>query len=114
VYDAGQVINRKSAEGQVEDGIVMSLGYALTEDYPLKDCVPQAKYAKLGLWRANAVPEIDVKFVSAPVKGEAAYGAKGIGEISSIPTAPAVAGAYFKRDGVLRTSLPLEGTPYRK
>lgn len=114
VYDAGQVINRKSAEGQVEGGIVMSLGYALTEDYPLRDCVPQAKYAKLGLWRANAVPEIDVKFVSAPVKGEAAYGAKGIGEISSIPTAPAVAGAYFKRDGVLRTSLPFEGTPYRK
>jgi len=76
--------------------------------------VPQAKYAKLGLWRANAVPEIDVKFVCAPAKGDAAYGAKGIGEISSIPTAPAVAGAYFKHDGVLRTSLPLEGTPYRK
>ena len=114
VYDAGQVINHKSAEGQVEGGVVMSLGYALTEDYPLIDCVPQAKYAKLGLFRANAVPEIDVKFVCAPVKAYPAYGAKGIGEIASIPTAPAVAGAYFKLDGVHRTKLPLEGTPYRK
>ncbi len=114
VYDAGQVINHKSAEGQVEGGVVMSLGYALTEDYPLIDCVPQAKYAKLGLFRANAVPEIDVKFVCAPVKADPAYGAKGIGEIASIPTAPAVAGAYFKLDGVLRTKLPLEGTAYRK
>ena len=114
VYDAGQVINHKSAEGQVEGGVVMSLGYALTEDYPLVDCVPQVKYAKLGLFRANAVPEIDVKFVCAPVKADPAYGAKGIGEIASIPTAPAVAGAYFKLDGVHRTKLPLEGTAYRK
>jgi CO/xanthine dehydrogenase Mo-binding subunit len=98
----------------VEGGVVMSLGYALTEDYPLVDCVPQAKYAKLGLFRANAVPDIDVKFVCAPVKADPAYGAKGIGEIASIPTAPAVAGAYFKLDGVHRTSLPLEGTAYRK
>jgi selenium-dependent xanthine dehydrogenase len=114
VYDAGQVINRKSAEGQVEGGVVMGLGYALTEDYPLIDCVPQAKYAKLGLFRANAVPDIEVNFVCAPVKADIAYGAKGIGEIASIPTAPAVAGAYFKLDGVHRTRLPLEGTPYRK
>jgi selenium-dependent xanthine dehydrogenase len=114
VYDAGQIINLKSTEGQVEGGVVMSLGYALTEDYPLAECVPQAKYAKLGLFRANAVPDIEVKFVCAPVKADPAYGAKGIGEIASIPTAPAVAGAYFKLDGVHRTSLPLEGTPYRK
>ena len=114
VYDAGQVINQKSAEGQVEGGVVMSLGYALTEDYPLIDCVPQARYAKLGLFRANAVPEIEVKFVCREEKGEEAFGAKGIGEIASIPTAPAVAGAYFKLDGKHRTSLPLDGTPYRK
>ena len=114
VYDAGQVINQKNTEGQVEGGVVMSLGYALTEDYPLIDCVPQARYAKLGLFRANAVPEIDVKFVSREEKGESAFGAKGIGEIASIPTAPAVAGAYYKLDGKHRTCLPLEETPYRK
>ena len=114
VYDAGQVINQKGIEGQVEGGVVMGMGYALTEDYPLIDCVPQARYAKLGLFRANAVPDIEVKFVCREEKGDAAYGAKGIGEIAAIPTAPAVAGAYYKLDGKHRTSLPLEGTPYRK
>jgi CO/xanthine dehydrogenase Mo-binding subunit len=43
-----------------------------------------------------------------------ALGAKGIGEISSIPTAPAVQLAYYQRDGRFRTKLPLEGTPYSK
>ncbi len=113
-YDAGQVINQKSAEGQVEGGIVMGLGYALTEDYPLIDCVPQVKYAKLGLFRANAVPDMEVKFVSKAEKADAAYGAKGIGEIATIPTAPAVAGAYYKLDGRHRTRLPMEQTAYRK
>jgi CO/xanthine dehydrogenase Mo-binding subunit len=114
VYDAGQVINQKGIEGQVEGGIVMGMGYALTEDYPLKDGVPQGRYATLGLLRANATPEMEARFVCRDDKGDAAYGAKGIGEIAAIPTAPAIAGAYYKLDGKLRTRLPLEGTPYRK
>ena len=43
-----------------------------------------------------------------------AYGSKGIGEISSIPTAPAVQGAYYFRDGKFRTTFPLEDTYYSK
>jgi aldehyde oxidoreductase len=42
-----------------------------------------------------------------------AYGAKGVGEIATIPTAPAVASAYYKYDGVYRDRLPLEKTAYR-
>ena len=38
----------------------------------------------------------------------------GIGEITSIPTAPAIAGAYYKYDGQYRTSLPLANTPYER
>jgi aldehyde oxidoreductase len=113
-YDVGQVINPKSAEGQTEGGIVMGLGYALTEDYPLKDCIPQAKYGTLGLWRSSQAPELEVKFVSTDYKSDISYGSKGMGEISVIPTAPAVAGAYFKLDGKFRTELPLRETAYRK
>ena len=43
-----------------------------------------------------------------------ACGAIGIGEITSIPTAPAIADAYYRYDGNLRTSLPLENTPYTR
>ena len=43
-----------------------------------------------------------------------ACGAIGIGEITSIPTAPAIADAYYRYDGKFRTSLPLEGTPYSR
>ena len=41
-----------------------------------------------------------------------ACGAIGIGEITSIPTAPAIAAAYYSYDGKSRTRLPLADTPY--
>jgi len=112
-HDIGKAINPKNLEGQIEGGVVMSLGYALTEDYPLKDCIPQAKFGKLGLFRSTSVPEI--KSVIIEKSNETlAFGAKGIGEIASIPTAPAVQGAYLKYDGQFRTKLPLEDTSYNK
>ena len=57
-HDVGKAINPKNVEGQIEGGVVMGLGYALTEDYPLKNSVPTAKFGTLGLLRATAVPEI--------------------------------------------------------
>jgi CO/xanthine dehydrogenase Mo-binding subunit len=102
----------------------MGLGFALTERFPMLDCVPTAKFGQLGLMRATEVPPVQTIIIrkgggAAPASGAAgatgaAYGAKGIGEISSIPTAGAVAGAYFALDGKLRTSLPLDGTPYSR
>ena len=91
----------------------MSLGYALTEKYPLVDCKPTAKFGTLGLFRANQIPELEAIVVEKPGL-DVAFGAIGIGEITSIPTAPAVADAYFRYDGKFRTSLPLEDTPYSK
>jgi CO/xanthine dehydrogenase Mo-binding subunit len=98
------------------------LGFALREKLPLVDCAPAARFGQLGLFRAPDVPSILTITVRKPGPGSAidggvsgaAFGAKGIGEISTIPTAAAVAGAYYARDGVLRTSLPLEGTPYKE
>lgn len=113
-YDVGQLVNRKNAEGQVEGGIMMGLGYALTEDFPLENGIPQVKYGTLGLMRATDMPQMDVQFVSRDFRLDSAYGAKGLGEIATIPTAPAVAGAYYNRDGKQRTKLPLCDTAYRK
>ncbi len=112
-HDIGKAINPTNVEGQIEGGVVMGLGYALTENYPLEDSYPTAKFGTLGLFRATDIPEIKSIIVEKN-QSILAYGAKGIGEISTIPTAPAVQGAYYKLDGQFRTKLPLERTFYLK
>ncbi len=112
-HDVGRAVNPLSVEGQIEGGVVMSLGYALTEDFPLDHGRPTAKFGTLGLLRANQVPDVESIIVEKN-RDSLAYGAVGIGEITSIPTAPAVQGAYYAYDGIFRTSLPLEGTPYSR
>ena len=112
-HDVGRAINPKSVEGQIEGGAVMSMGYALTEEYPLEDCVPKAKFGTLGLFRSTMVPEIETIIIDSAGDGLAA-GAKGIGEIAAIPGAAAIQLAYYNFDGKFRTKLPLEDTPYSK
>lgn len=112
-HDVGRVVNRKSLEGQIEGGTIMGCGYALSEQYPLDHCKPTAKYGTLGLMRADKAP--DVEAIAIEKEGvDVAYGAIGVGEITSIPTAPAVAGAYYKWNGNFQTAIPLEGTPYSR
>lgn len=113
-HDSGKVVNPISIQGQIEGGVLMGLGYALTEDFPLKDCVPQVKFGTLGLMRSTDIPDIHAIYVEKKDVLPFAYGAKGIGEIATIPTAPAAQGAYYAMDGILRTKLPMENTFYRK
>ena len=112
-HDVGKAINPLSCEGQIEGGVVMSMGYALTESYPIDNNKPTAKFGTLGLFRAHQVPEIKSIVIDKPGL-DVACGAIGIGEITSIPTAPAIADAYFRLDGERRFSLPLNGTPYER
>ena len=112
-HDVGRAINPIAVEGQIEGGVVMGLGYALTEDFTLVNGVPKQKFGTLGLFRATEVPEIQSIIIEKNTE-QLAYGAKGVGEITTIPTAPAVQGAYYKLDGIFRTKLPLEGTFYKK
>jgi len=112
-HDVGKAVNPISCEGQIEGGVVMSMGFALTEDYPLTDCRPTAKFGTLGLFKANQIPDIKAIVVEKP-ELDVACGAIGIGEITSIPTAPAIADAYYRYDGLRRSSLPLENTPYSR
>ena len=64
--------------------------------------------------RATDAPPIQAIYIEKNQYLDVAYGAKGIGEIASIPTAPAVQGAYYAMDGVLRTKLPMSETYYSK
>ncbi|MBR6118742.1 MAG: selenium-dependent xanthine dehydrogenase [Oscillospiraceae bacterium] len=114
IHDMGKAVNPLSCEGQIEGGMVMSMGFALTERYPIdENCRPTGKFGTLGLFRADQIPEIKAIVVDKPGLPYA-NGAIGIGEITSIPTAPAIAEAYYQRDGLRRGSLPLADTPYQR
>lgn len=113
VHDVGKAVNPISVEGQIEGGVVMSLGYALTEQYELNGGYPVSRFGTLGLFKADKTPEVESVIVEKPGV-EVGYGAIGIGEITSIPTAPAVAGAYYKWNGEFQTKLPLHNTPYER
>ena len=106
--DAGTVINMTSIEGQIEGGIVMGIGYALSEKFIIDEGYVKSKYGTLGLLRSTDVPEIETILVHGPGRGSAAYGAKGIGELCTIPTAPAIGNAFYRQDGIVRTSLPMK------
>lgn len=111
-HDSGKVVNPISIQGQIEGGVLMSLGYALTEDFKLQDCVPKSKFGTLGLMKSIDIPKINAIYVEKDELLGVAYGSKGIGEIATIPTAPAVQGAYYARDHKLRPKLPMEDTFY--
>jgi xanthine dehydrogenase molybdenum-binding subunit len=86
----------------------MGLGYALTEDLPLVDGVPESfKLRSLGLIRARDMPEVTVILIESD-DPEGPFGAKGVGEIGLVPTAGAVANALCRFDGVRRLSLPMK------
>jgi len=111
-HDVGRIINPILFEGQVEGGVVMGMGYALSENYPLKDGkLTSNRMSKLGLPKAKDVPEIKVIGVEYPDES-GPFGAKGVGEIGSIPTAAAIANSYCRFDGIRRYLLPL--SPLKK
>jgi selenium-dependent xanthine dehydrogenase len=112
-HDVGRAINPNGIEGQIEGGVAMGMGYALTEEFPVRNGAPAVTFGRLGLLRSTQTPEIECRIIEKN-QAELAYGAKGVGEIVSIPTAPAIACAYWQRDGKLRTSLPLKDTPYSR
>jgi xanthine dehydrogenase molybdenum-binding subunit len=107
-HDVGRIINRHLVEGQIEGAVHMGLGYALTEDLPLVDGVPESsKLRSLGLIRARDMPEVTVILIESD-DPEGPFGAKGVGEIGLVPTAGAVANALARFDGVRRLSLPMK------
>lgn len=107
-HDAGKIMNPMLFEGQIEGGVHMGLGYALTEDLPMKDgFLVSERMRDLKILRAHETPEIKVIGVEVP-DPVGPYGAKGIGEIGLVPTAAAVANALYAFDGIKRMKLPLK------
>ena len=107
VHDAGRILNPTGAEGQVQGGIVMSLGYALMEQLVVDEgMVVNPSFADYKLVTTKEVPEIEVHFVGEPDPA-GPFGAKGIGEHGCIPTAAAIANAVYDAVGARLYELPL-------
>ena len=110
-HDVGRAINPLACAGQIEGGVHMGLGYALSEDFPCTGGIPDSlRLRDLGIIGAAHTPPIDVILIEVPdpVGG---FGAKGVGEIGLVPTAGAVASALHAFDGVWRRSLPMTDAP---
>jgi xanthine dehydrogenase molybdenum-binding subunit len=106
-HDVGRAINPTLLEGQIEGAVHMGLGFALTEDYVVQDGHPVTTTLKsLGIIPPSGMPRVECILVEVP-QPEGPYGAKGVGEIGLVPTAPAVAGALHAFDGRWRTRLPM-------
>jgi xanthine dehydrogenase molybdenum-binding subunit len=106
--DVGKVINPLGFLGQVEGGVMMGLGNAITEHFIVeKGRIFTDRLARYRMPGILHTPEI----ISIPVEHPAAdgpYGAKGVGEISSIPTTPAITNAIYNACGVRIKRLPVD------
>ncbi len=107
-HDAGKIFNPMLFEGQVEGAVHMGLGYAISEELPMKDGYPlSTNLRKMGILRAKEMPPVEVIGVEIP-DPLGPYGAKGVGEIGLVPTAAAVANALYQFDGKRRRKFPMK------
>jgi len=105
-HDVGRILNRLGLEGQIEGGIVMGQGYALTEELMVENgVVRNPGFRDYKLVTAPEIPEMDVRFIET-MDGEGPQGAKGVGEAPAICIAAATANAIYNATGVRIMALP--------
>jgi xanthine dehydrogenase molybdenum-binding subunit len=110
-HDVGRVINPVQLAGQMYGSLHMGIGYALTEDFETDRGVISAKKMNdCGVLRSHQMPEMELIFIEE-ADPECPFGARGVGEIGLVPTAPAIAGALYRFDGIARTRLPMRDSP---
>ncbi len=106
--DVGMAVNPLGLQGQVEGGVMMGLGNALTENFIVEDgYVVTDRLARYRIPSIVHTPEITSIVVEHPT-ADGPYGAKGVGEIVSIPTTPAITNAIYNAVGVRVDTLPVD------
>ena len=110
-HDVGRAINPTLVEGQIEGGVHMGLGQALSEEFVVEGGIPATTTLKsLHMIPPTGMPPVECVLVEVP-QPEGPYGAKGVGEAALVPTAAAAAGALYAFDGIRRTTLPMKDSP---
>jgi xanthine dehydrogenase molybdenum-binding subunit len=107
-HDVGRAINPLSLTGQIEGGIVMGIGNALTEHYIEENGVPWTQH--LGQYKMPGIKHTPImeNYIIEAQTADGPYGAKGVGEISSIPISPAIVNAITRAVGVRCLALPVD------
>jgi xanthine dehydrogenase molybdenum-binding subunit len=111
VHDVGKAVFREGIEGQIQGGVAMGLGYALSEEVHFSDGRPlNDSFLDYRLPTMRDVPEI-VPVILEKENPRSPEDIRGVGEPTTIPTAAAVANAVYDAVGVRVKDLPL--TPER-
>jgi CO/xanthine dehydrogenase Mo-binding subunit/aerobic-type carbon monoxide dehydrogenase small subunit (CoxS/CutS family) len=106
--DVGKVLNPLGLQGQIEGGVVMGVGHALTENFIVENGIPFTDHlARYRMPNITQTPEI-ISFIVEHPTADGPYGAKGVGEIVSIPTIPAITTAIYNAVGVRLNRLPVD------
>lgn len=112
VHDVGHVLNPLMLEGQLEGGIAMGLGYALSEQVSFgPDGRPvQQTLGRCVMPRATDMPlDLRTDFVCADGgEPDGPWGAKALGESPVVPVAPCIANAVSDAIGVDIHDLPMD------
>ncbi|MCL4458895.1 MAG: xanthine dehydrogenase family protein molybdopterin-binding subunit [Chloroflexi bacterium] len=108
-HDVGRAINPLSVEGQIEGGVLMAQGYALLEEYVIEQGV--AKTVDLHEYliptAADVPKELRPLIIEVP-DPYGPFGAKGVGEMTTLPLAPAIVSAVYDATGLWFDELPLK------
>ncbi|MBW2130778.1 MAG: molybdopterin-dependent oxidoreductase, partial [Deltaproteobacteria bacterium] len=100
-HDVGRAINPRAVEGQIEGGVSMGLGFALTESVQIsgKGEVLNPNFHDYRLPTSMDVPEVEPVIVEVPA-AHGPYGSKGLGEPTMAPVAAAIGNAVYDAVGV--------------
>ena len=105
--DCGRAINPLAVEGQIEGSVSMGLGQAFYEDLVYEQGQStNTSYAEYKIPSARDMPSVECHIVES-IDPEGPYGAKGIGEMTQLPTCPAIANAIYDAIGVQIKTLPI-------
>jgi CO/xanthine dehydrogenase Mo-binding subunit len=112
VHDVGRAINPQQVEGQIEGCLAQAVGYALTENFVVRDgTILTPHFSSYLLPTALDMPAEIYPIILELADAHGPYGARGMSEMPLVPFAPAVAAAIFDATGAWVSDLPM--TPER-
>ena len=109
-YDAGRIINPKTARSQAIGGVIWGVGQALLEQSetdPAMGRFLNRNYSGYLVPTNADIPKLDILFAGGFDAEASPLGAKGLGELTAVSVAPAIANAVYHATGTRERDLPI-------